>query len=50
MAIEIIKDDNETLGLILDPFTKPFLIDKDIEELITQLENDYEKNEDSEDE
>ena len=50
VAIEIIKDDNETLGLILDPFTKPFLIDKDIEELITQLENDYEKNEDSEDE
>lgn len=37
LAVEIIQEDKETQGLILDPFTIPFLIDKDLGDLIIEL-------------
>lgn len=37
LAIEIIKEDKDTTGLILDPFTNDFLIDKELGKLISEL-------------
>lgn len=37
LAIEIIKEDTETKGLILDPFTAPFLIDKEIMKVLLEV-------------
>lgn len=45
LAIEIIKEDKNTLGLILDPFTTPFLIDKELSDLMIQLQNESESDE-----
>lgn len=38
LAINIIQDDQESNGLILDPFTTPFLLDKELCTLILQLD------------
>ena len=37
LAVEIVKDDEETSGLILDPFTTPYLIDKQLAELLLEI-------------
>lgn len=37
LAVEILKEDKEIAGLILDPFTTPFLIDQKLADLISEI-------------
>lgn len=48
LAIEIIKEDKETKGLILDPFTTPFLIESELMELLLDIASQNESDDDSE--
>lgn len=49
LAAEIIKDDKDTVGIILDPFTNPFLIDRELADLISELKfaDESEENQDN---
>lgn len=39
LVIEIVKEDKDSLGLVLDPFTVPFLIDKEMGKMILEISN-----------